>query len=190
MSLKRFGYYYNVSTQGIPVGDNLLHPLRKIHSNHADFPLIDERYIYTGFLKFERDVAPSMLDRFEDYETEVKFEITPEELKDEVMNFGSLGGGEEVKETVTFTPTALEVVVNEEELAKEEVEEVKEIITEVIKAEEIEVIEEVDEAPKDATILESVEIVGDSPVVEEALKEEAKPAEEKPKTKKQNKSKK
>jgi hypothetical protein len=67
----------------IPLGEKLLHPMKKIHSGSEDFKKIDVRYIYNGYVKFERDVPFSSLGRYTDFETDVVFvlEEEPSEMK-------------------------------------------------------------------------------------------------------------
>ena len=124
MSIVRYGYYYNQSTQSIPVGNNLLHPMQKIHSEHPDFKLIDERYIYNGFLLFERDVPFSSLDRYIEYGTPVAF-VT------------------ESKTKISDIPELPQINLNEG-TSKEEIEKIPEV---VLTAEEIENLVVPEETP-------------------------------------------
>jgi hypothetical protein len=122
MSIVRYGYYFNTSTQSVPMGNNLLHPLQKIHSEHPDFKKMDERYIYNGFVLFERDVPFTSLGRYEEYGTPVPFvQISEpeliEETKPELI--------EEIK--IEDIPVLPEIHLNEG-TAKEEIEKIPEVI--------------------------------------------------------------
>lgn len=82
----RFGWYYNVSNQTIPVGNKILFPFQKIHSSNPDFKKIDIRYIVNGFLVEENSVSFSILSKFKEFEDKDERMDILKQISEETIN--------------------------------------------------------------------------------------------------------
>lgn len=179
----RRGYYYNSSTQSIPVGDNLLHHFQKINSKHPDFKLIDVRYIQSGFLVFEQYIPFSSMDRYEEYGEPVKFNPETETYS---ISFEVSDSKEEIIEK--FKKAEVEVKIEDipelpninlnEGTSKEEIEKIPEVVLTVEEVQSMAIEEAVE------NIVENIEEkVEENPTIENVVEEVVKPKRtRKPKT--------
>lgn len=148
----RLGWYYNTSTHSIPVGDNLLHPHQKIHSQNDAFKLIDIRYVYNGYLVYEAYVPFSSLESYETFGEPVKFNLEKSNKVDIL---------EPKIEDIPEVP----VINLNEGTSKEEIEKIPEVILSIedIKSDVI-------ESEKEQSIITEVPVVEEKPKIKKTKK--------------------